>query len=498
MAPKLAPDDWVCGCGEVMWASRRDCRACGKARVQEQEGGAADAGQLGAAGLDPLAAALRGGDIIDRLKAAPETRAQCVDAGFLAMMAKLEAAAQGGGDLAEQQQRVAKVMREAGGDPRVMHALMVLQGQHVAAPDEATVRQAERKGAMPRREPVTLDLSEAAAAEVDASAARAQGNAHFKSGELAAAVAFYQRAAELAQPQGAAGAAGADAAPALGNAALCWLKLDWPERARDAASQAIAAASPDLDTSKFLFRRALAREKLAERGAPDGGELRAAVEDMRAAGAEAERRGAAAKERRHIADELRRLLDLAVRSAAHEAKRKEERANEADTERRRMQGQQLAPARSGYSGPAAEGSGYLREADFSYWFSERLGEKLRGLAHTAGGARFECKRVVAEQSKANASVTEKRGKRALYYDADLHVEWEGRHAEGSMTGVFRLYNVAHDTCLDLGGSQNSSYMYQLGWSPHGAVVQPIVDAAGELFEPVARAVDAVIAELRKK
>jgi len=66
-------------------------------------------------------------------------------------------------------------------------------------------------------------------------------------------------------------------------------------------------------------------------------------------------------------------------------------------------------------------------------------------------------------------------------------------ADGSdeMQGLFRLYNVAHDTKFELGGDENTSYMYQLGWDQRlsGPWVEDLRSEAAELFDLVALKVD---------
>lgn len=113
-----------------------------------------------------------------------------------------------------------------------------------------------------------------------------------------------------------------------------------------------------------------------------------------------------------------------------------------------------------------------------------------------------------EESKVQASITTKKGSRALYYEMDLHLTWKAKAARSlapadgadELPGVIRLYNIAHDTKFELGGDENTSYMYQLGWDQRlkGAWVEDLTVEAAELFDILSLKVDAVIRELRKK
>lgn len=82
-----------------------------------------------------------------------------------------------------------------------------------------------------------------------------------------------------------------------------------------------------------------------------------------------------------------------------------------------------------------------------------------------------------------------------------------------MKGLIRVYNIAHDTKFELGGDENTSYMYQLGWDQRvsGSWAEALKLEAAELFDLVALKawcqqhastpgwqVDGVIKELRKK
>merc|ERR1711957_1028049 len=128
-----------------------------------------------------------------------------------------------------------------------------------------------------------------------------------------------------------------------------------------------------------------------------------------------------------------------------------------------------------------------------------------GIVHRGdSGCNIEVLELNEEQSKIEASISTKRGVRALFYEMDLHLTWKGRagpklkpaSGPSEMQGVFRLYNVAHDTKFQLGGDENTSYIYSMGFDHRlsGPWVEDIKTEAGELFDYVAASMDEVIAE----
>lgn len=122
----------------------------------------------------------------------------------------------------------------------------------------------------------------------------------------------------------------------------------------------------------------------------------------------------------------------------------------------------------------------------------------------------------------HASIQERRGRRALYYDLDLVLHWTGHCALGEQTsgeevghaaettahtmqGEFRLYNVGQDTQFHLGGDPHTSYLYTVGvpgqfhndercelWARH------LKYEASELFELVSTLVGQVVTDLVRK
>jgi len=153
--------------------------------------------------------------------------------------------------------------------------------------------------------------------------------------------------------------------------------------------------------------------------------------------------------------------------------------------------------------PAA---GYVRDIDLSPFAKAWLSREAVGLRHTwqdtrgpTGGAEGHV--VVtgldAAHSEIHASIKEKRGKRSLFYDLSLWLQWtatsKAAGAGGEMTGVIKLYNVAQDTRFQLGGDKETCYMYELGFPQqfHGATApwaERIREEAAELFEIAAQLV----------
>merc|ERR1711920_482851 len=161
------------------------------------------------------------------------------------------------------------------------------------------------------------------------------------------------------------------------------------------------------------------------------------------------------------------------------------------------------------SSVAAPNADYVAEQDYTYWATKRVNDAVKGITHHGDkGCRIEVLALQEDKSKVETAITTKKGKRALYYEWDLTVTWKGKAAKtlkpnngpDEMQGVFRLYNVGHDTKFQLGGDENTSYIYQLGWDQRmqGEWVEDLRTEAAELFDKVSEKVDEVIAELRKK
>lgn len=255
-----------------------------------------------------------------------------------------------------------------------------------------------------------------------------------------------------------------------------------------------------IDQSKLFYRRALAGEMLEE--------FELAVDDMTRAFKEARRVGLEPSEQQRLRAEVDRMQKRKTQHQEWKKQKNVEKANEKTAEVQRMQGADLKAKASTDNASSAPGEsvGYFQETDFSHWATRRIQEVVVGIKHACqSGGLIEIVTFLEDLSKVQAAVTTKKGKRSLYYEMDIHVRWKGwsskgRSDRGEMMGQFRLYNVAHDTKFELGGDENTCYMYQLGWDQRqsGEWMKDLTDEAPELFDLVAEKVDVVIAELKKK
>lgn len=459
---------------------------------------------------DPFTAAFKAPDLMEKLAAMPDTRKHLADPGFMAQIEKLRTLATDPameGASFEEKSKVSQKIAQAGHhDPRIMQALMSLQGQGLIV-DEKDLKHAEDVGDMKRREPVQFEQLELVRNLQDPDEAKTKGNEYFKSGKLSEALAHYERGVDLLRAREEVQAAAV--ATMLSNAALCYLKLKWPDRAKKSASMAIAvvrqAEDPTFDQSKLFYRRALACEQLKD--------LQTAVDDMSRALQQAKKASASLAEQHRLKGEVDRLKKLKASNDEYEAKRREQKQNERTAEVERMQGAALVEKgakKAARADPLLDDGSYIKEQDFSHWARQKVIEAMKGITYDApSGAHIEVIGLQEGPSKIEASITTKRGKRALYYDMDLHLKWRGQTSSklkppdgsGEMDGLFRLYNIGHDTSFKLGGDENTCYMYQLGWDQrvNGPWVEDLRTEAAELFDLVAERVDSlVIAELRKK
>mmetsp|Transcript_38079 Transcript_38079/g.85838 ORF Transcript_38079/g.85838 Transcript_38079/m.85838 type:complete len:393 (+) Transcript_38079:3-1181(+) len=392
-----------------------------------------------------------------------------------------------------------------------MQALMCLAGQGLTV-EEADIKKAESFGDMKRREPVQLREMQLVDPVKDPEEAKTKGNEYFKAGDLSAALAHYERGIDLLRAQEQVSVVAL--ATLLSNAALCLLKLKWPDRAKKNTSLAIAAVRQtediSFDQSKLFYRRALACEQLAD--------FAGGVEDMARALQQAKKSGLNLTEQHRLKGEIDRLKKLKASAEEDADKKRKQQENEKVAQVQRMQGAKLESKtkqqsrEAGHGGasvaPVVPSSDYLSEQDFSHWARTRVAEVVAGISHACqSGARLEITHL-QEQSKVQASVVTKKGNRSLFYEMDLHLAWTGKasvnlkpkEGSGEMKGLIRVYNIAHDTKFELGGDENTSYMYQLGWDQRlsGAWVEDIKGEAAELFDKVAVKVDGVIRELRTK
>ena len=442
--------------------------------------------------MDPLTTSLCDSNLFEKLAQHPDVHKHLADPGFVTELKRLQQLAN---DSSEAEPLAAaavwqKVAQAAHRDPRVMQALMALQGQGLSV-EESDLRHAEEVGDMQRREPVQLEQMLLVRDLQDPDEARIKGNEHFKAGKVPEALAHYEKGLELLRQQSSVSAEAV--ATLLSNSALCLLKLKWPDRAKKKATTAILAIQQagdrNFDQSKLFYRRALACEALKE--------FRMAVEDMSQSLKHAERTSPKSEVQR-LRGEVERLKRLRASAEADAEKKRRAKDGEKSAEVQRMQGTELQAA-SGYSAQHLSRE-YLAEQDFSHWTTGRVRDAVVGVSHTCpSGATIELVEL-REQTKISAAITNKKGKRALYYEMDLHCLWRGRSADGEMQGLIRVYNIAHDTKFELGGDENTSYMYQLGWDQRqsGSWVEEMKKEAAELFDLVAVKVDGVIKDLKSK
>ena len=427
-------------------------------------------------------------DIWTKLAAHPDTRPYVADSGFRKTIEALGSSSQPDPSTAQR----------ALADPRVMAALGALSGMRIDVTD-VDLKRAERVGDMPKRDAVQTADVEVALQYATAEDAKAAGNARFKAEEYGAAVACYQRALQIVYHYNDEGVDGlvvdesdehaALRATLLSNTAAALLKLARPKEALAACAQACAVAPAGADVSKAHYRAAQAHEQLKEFGL--------ALEALGRAAAGGGEPKLMARERARV----QRLADQAERDAKA---RKAQLDREAAAEALRAAGTPLAApptgakAGGGANGDVGKGgSGYLSERDLSHWAAQWLAERVKGLAHVAGGCRIEVTGLNAAASEVHASMKEKRGRRALYYDASLVLDWKGTTTLGlrpgeeprGMAGVFMMYNVGQDTRFCPGGDKETSYMYELGfprdyYGPSAPWAEEVKAEAAELFHLV--------------
>lgn len=463
--------------------------------------------------MDPFLSSFRDPELMETLVAYPETRQHLADPGFVEEIKRLQKLATDPNldvnDITQTCVVSQKIAQAGQYDPRVMQAMMSLQGQSLLV-EEKDLKKAEEFGDMKRREPIQLEQMALVKDMQNPEECRVKGNEYFKSGDFNAALAHYEKGVELLKKRQDQAFPASQLATLLSNASFCYLKLKWPDRAKKTASLALVALREGkegaFDQSKLFYRRALACEQLRE--------FDMAVEDMGHALQHAKKSDASLAEQHRLKNERERLKKLRTSHLEAEEKRKREKEAEKKAEVERLQGKPLEggatteSAKKPAAVPPNEGS-YLSEQDFSHWARQQITQVIVGIVHKgASGCHVEIKEVVQQPSKVSASITTKRGNRALYYDIDLHMKWKGRPGPklkrpddpDEIDGLIRVYNIAHDTKFELGGDHNTSYMYQLGWDQRltGPWIDDLQVQAAELFDLVAAAVDGVIEKLRSK
>jgi hypothetical protein len=196
--------------------------------------------------------------------------------------------------------------------------------------------------------------------------------------------------------------------------------------------------------------------------------------------------------------ELARLQKkvAAAKAEAEEAAAQKTREKSAEVARGLGTKVDAAPAAEGAVVPSCRtvAKGYVAEVDFGFWARTWMTEQVHGLKHANDGCVVRVTGLNVEKCELHASVKQKRGKRSLFYDLTVFLDWEatscrGRSREdpGAMKGIFYMYNVGNDTKYCPGGDKETSYMYELGFPPdHFGATAPWAEQikveAAELYD----------------
>ena len=352
----------------------------------------------------------------DKLKAHPDTRPYVTDKGFVDSVEFLRTATT---------QAETKKFTE---DPRIMQAIGALQGWSLTVTPEE-MGKAEWLGAMPKRDAVQMPNLERAAVHQTVEAAKDAGNAQFKAGEYADALACWLRAIHLhgeGQPLEA-----AMRSTLHSNSAAALLKLKRPADALAECEQALAAAPAGADVSKVHFRRAQAHEELTRGvGVSDDavvrewGEALGAVRDALCAAKAAGSDGGSV---RHLSKEVTRVESACSAAQARAAEARLQAAREEESASLRGGGKAL-PATAGRADAGSvvvrePAPGYVRDIDLSHWSAAWLAAEVVKLRHSSSSCTISVAEMNRASSDVHASVREKRGKRSLFYDVSLVLDF---------------------------------------------------------------------------
>uniref|UniRef100_A0A7S2DKE3 Uncharacterized protein n=1 Tax=Haptolina brevifila TaxID=156173 RepID=A0A7S2DKE3_9EUKA len=445
-------------------------------------------------------------DVIEQLRSHPQTRAYSLDSGFMRTIEDLQ-------NTTDQQALASKAMS----DPRLMQAMGALQGWRLDVTEDE-VKHAEAVGDMPKRDAVQLIHYQYAHQFNTPAAAKEAGNKCFQTGEYSNALACYLKTLHLVGVAAQSGdwSAFPPPEPNLGstlhsNCAAVLLKMQRPKEALDSCAEAIRVAPKGFDLSKVHHREAQAHEMLAKKTVAPYAvaaawsealkSSRSALTAAKASQAEAaEREGTVSTSANgtitHLQREVKRIKEAEQKAREALDKSKAQAAREAEAESRRATGVQqpsVDPASTPRGSLITKPTiGYVRDIDLSVFAAGFLAKELCELKHTWKDGEVKVTALNRNQSDIHASIKEKRGKRALYYDLTLMVNWTGksklgRSSHSEMQGVMKMYNVAQDTKFALGGDKETSYMYELGFATqfHGACepwATQIKEEAAELFE----------------
>jgi tetratricopeptide (TPR) repeat protein len=472
-------------------------------------------------------------DVLEQLRAHPQTRPYSLDSGFLATIEKLKNA--------KGQQEQARL---AMNDPRMTQAMAVLQGWGLSV-TEAEVKHAERVGDAPKRDAVQLPHYEYAHQFKKPMEAKAAGTQCFKDGEYQKAIACWKRtmfiyaeAYKTATSDPMAyeemclrgvlreGPPEARLASDLhSNCAQALLKMERPTEALAELEAAIKKAPDGWDAlNKAHYRTAQAHEQIAkslsqtinaEKAAAAWEKAleaaRAALTAAKASEEEAKKKSKAdaspSSNMTHLQKELKRYqqADKDAREAVEKVNA--QKLRDTESEARRKKGLEVKDAPKAVSTedkskalvhkPTA---GYVRDIDLSIFTTGWLEQNLKKVEHKWADGWVKILSLNTDQSDINMSIKEKYSKRAMYYDLSLVFEWEaksrlgrGPSNYGEMRGIMRMYNIGQDTKFELGGDRETSYMYELGFHPqyHGACdpwATQLKEEVPELFELTAKVI----------
>lgn len=238
----------------------------------------------------------------------------------------------------------------------------------------------------------------------------------------------------------------------------------------------------------------------------------------------------------HLQRELRRYKEADKGAQEAVAKANAQALRDAEAAKRRAKGLEQTPSNNETSIISKPTIGYVRDIDLSVFATTWLGNEIIKLEHKFANGSVKVDQLDKNQSEIHASIKEKRGKRALYYDMTLVFNWTGtseaspnpfppllscshlsispplassplshspplplpsgksklgRSNHGEMQGIMKMYNVGQDTKFELGGDKETSYMFELGFHPkyHGECepwATSIKSECSDLFELVSK------------
>lgn len=466
-------------------------------------------------------------DVMEQLRKHPLTRPYSLDSGFVKQVERIA-------NTTCQQEQAAIGMA----DPRLVQAMGALSGwKETVTLTEKDMKHAEAVGDAPKRDAVQLPHYQYAYQYATPREAKDEGNRLFKEGDYPKALACWARVRHLYQQMSLAATEEerakcafpppeADLATNLANnCAAALLKLGRPDEALkelDVATKAAEGMQTPFDLSKVYYRQAQAYEMIAKKTinvVKAAAEWEHALEAIRAALTSAKAADARAKEAgnvtagtngtvTHLQRELRRYKEAEKAAQERVERHRAQELRDKEAERRRAKGllQHTAPVAPEAEKRKEDGAiignpsqltvGYVRDIDLSNFATSWMQREIVQVEHTWADGSAKVDQLDTRQSEIHASIKEKRGKRALYYDLTLMFNWSaksklgrGKGSYGEMQGIMKMYNIGQDTKFELGGDKETSYMFELGFHPkyHGECepwATQIKDEIAELFELV--------------